>query len=149
MLYLPSFAAATSAIVRSTFRTPLLRGVDAYPDLPHATSLCGACHAACPVDIDLPRMLVALRKGQLARRQIGWRERLLHRLWAWGMRGRWRYRLGAWLLRRFLRGRADARGFVTRLPGPGRGWTDVRSLPAPAARPFRSCWRRLRRRRRS
>jgi len=53
--------------------TPLLRGVDAYPDLPHATSLCGACHAACPVDIDLPRMLVALRKGQLARRQIGWR----------------------------------------------------------------------------
>lgn len=129
--------------------TPALRGIGNYPDLPHATSLCGACHAACPVDIDLPRMLVALRKRHVDGHRIGWRERLLHRLWAWGMRGAWRYRLGAWLVRRVLRRRADARGFVTELPGPGRGWTEVRSLPAPAARSFRSGWRRLSRRRRS
>ncbi|TNF37798.1 MAG: iron-sulfur cluster-binding protein, partial [Deltaproteobacteria bacterium] len=100
--------------------TPLLRGVERYPDLPQASSLCGACHAACPVDIDLPRMLVALRGRHVRARRVGWRERLVYRLWAWGLRGRWRYRVGAWVMRWVLRRRADARGFVTRLPGPGR-----------------------------
>jgi len=127
--------------------TPLLRGTASYPDLPQASSLCGACHDACPVDIDLPRLLVAHRRRHVAARRIGWRERLVHRLWAWGLRGRWRYRFGAWVMRRILRRRADAGGFVARLPGPGRGWTEVRSLPAPAATPFRARWRKLSRRR--
>lgn len=41
--------------------TPLLRGEDAHPDLAWASTLCGACRESCPIDIDLPGMLVALR----------------------------------------------------------------------------------------
>ena len=31
--------------------TPLFKGLANYPDLPHASSLCGACYEACPVAI--------------------------------------------------------------------------------------------------
>ncbi len=33
--------------------------------LPHASSLCGACREACPVKIDLPRLLLDLRGDQV------------------------------------------------------------------------------------
>ena len=44
--------------------TPLLRGVghDAQVDsLPYASSLCGRCYEVCPVQIDIPSVLVHLR----------------------------------------------------------------------------------------
>ncbi|MBN2045774.1 MAG: iron-sulfur cluster-binding protein [Anaerolineales bacterium] len=41
--------------------SPLLFGLENYPALPQASSLCGACLEVCPVQIDLPRMLLALR----------------------------------------------------------------------------------------
>ncbi|MCC6621785.1 MAG: lactate utilization protein [Deltaproteobacteria bacterium] len=107
--------------------TPLLRGLDASPDLPFASTLCGACRPACPVDIDLPAMLVALR----ARRP---RRRGFLRLWAFLARGRFRWRLAAWLQRRLR---------------PSLGW-DVpgrRTLPRPAPRPFHATWRRILKRR--
>src|SRR6266550_576018 len=44
--------------------TPLYDSVRDNPDLPHASSLCGACQAACPVRINIPHMLVGLRELQ-------------------------------------------------------------------------------------
>jgi L-lactate dehydrogenase complex protein LldF len=41
--------------------SPLLFGLEKYPALPHASTLCGACTEVCPVRIDLPRMLLELR----------------------------------------------------------------------------------------
>ena len=41
--------------------TPGLRGLAKWHDLPHASSLCGACREICPVRIDIPRMLLTLR----------------------------------------------------------------------------------------
>ena len=41
--------------------SPMLVGLDQAPDLPQASSLCGACREACPVRIDIPRMLLHLR----------------------------------------------------------------------------------------
>ncbi len=128
--------------------TPLLRGGEAYPDLPHASSLCGACHRVCPVEIDLPGLLIAHRRRQITARQIRWRERLVHHLWAWSLRWRWAFRFSGWLQRWLLRRRADADGFVERAPGPAKAWTEQRSLPAPAAVPFRRWWRRWARARR-
>lgn len=40
---------------------PGLFGVVAYGHLARASSLCGACKEACPVDIDLPRLLLRVR----------------------------------------------------------------------------------------
>ncbi|MCA9890892.1 MAG: iron-sulfur cluster-binding protein, partial [Anaerolineae bacterium] len=41
--------------------TPLYTGLENASPLPHASSLCGSCKQVCPVDIDLPRMLLDLR----------------------------------------------------------------------------------------
>lgn len=45
-----------------TIVTPLLTGIERGKHLFMADPLCGACKDACPVDIDIPRMLLALRK---------------------------------------------------------------------------------------
>jgi L-lactate dehydrogenase complex protein LldF len=45
--------------------SPLLFGLEAYEGLPQASSLCGACQDVCPVNIDLPRMLLALRADEV------------------------------------------------------------------------------------
>src|SRR5205085_6799781 len=44
--------------------TPLYDSVAENPHLPHASSLCGACQAACPVKINIPHMLLGLRALQ-------------------------------------------------------------------------------------
>ena len=42
--------------------TPGLRGLDDWAELPSASSLCGACREVCPVRLDIPRMLLTLRR---------------------------------------------------------------------------------------
>jgi L-lactate dehydrogenase complex protein LldF len=42
--------------------TPLLKGINRHADLCQGESLCGACMDACPVNIDIPRMLLLLRQ---------------------------------------------------------------------------------------
>jgi L-lactate dehydrogenase complex protein LldF len=42
--------------------SPVLTGVKQAKDLPQASSLCGACREACPVKINIPRMLLHLRQ---------------------------------------------------------------------------------------
>jgi L-lactate dehydrogenase complex protein LldF len=41
--------------------SPALVGVKQAKDLPYASSLCGACREACPIKINIPRMLLHLR----------------------------------------------------------------------------------------
>ena len=41
--------------------SPMLVGLKQAKDLPYASSLCGACRDACPVKINIPRMLLHLR----------------------------------------------------------------------------------------
>jgi L-lactate dehydrogenase complex protein LldF len=43
--------------------SPALFGQDEYGHLARASSLCGACKEACPVDIDLPKLLLRVRAG--------------------------------------------------------------------------------------
>ena len=42
--------------------TPMLVGLKESRSLPQASSLCGACREVCPVRIDIPRMLLDLRR---------------------------------------------------------------------------------------
>ncbi len=46
--------------------SPGLLGMDEFGQLAQASSLCGACKDACPVDIDLPRLLTRVRAGGTA-----------------------------------------------------------------------------------
>ncbi len=44
--------------------SPGLLGSEQFGQLAQASSLCGACKDACPVDIDLPRLLTRVRAGE-------------------------------------------------------------------------------------
>jgi L-lactate dehydrogenase complex protein LldF len=130
--------------------TPLYDSVGANPHLPHASSLCGACQAACPVRINIPHMLIGLRELQhhphpdrhaASRHGIPW-ERLAYWAWKEVLRWPWLYRLSLRLSRRLLRPLARD-GWLRKLPGLGRGWTEARDFPAPAARSFRERWKEL------
>lgn len=118
--------------------TPLLAGLRRGLDLPRASSLCGACAAACPVQIDIPELLVALRR-QTIRRQPG-RRHLMMWSWALLMRCAWLYRAAQRLLRGVLRDAGD--GWARRGPGPLRAWTEWRDLPRPPAESFQRRWAR-------
>jgi len=124
---------------------PQLSRLDDHADLPWASSLCGACYEVCPVKIDIPAILVHLRRRVIANGGRGHGrmdpERLAMAALGSVFASRRRYeaaqraaRAGAWPLSR------DGR-IERRLPGPLRGWTAARDLPSPPAQTFREWWR--------
>lgn len=122
--------------------TAMQHGMESVRDLVHASSLCGACAEACPVKIDIPKMLIELRREVDERRIARWPERLVFGAFARVLRNPALYRLAAplarLLQRPFTRGRT-----IRRLP-PGLGaWTATRDLPAVAPRTFQERWRDL------
>jgi L-lactate dehydrogenase complex protein LldF len=121
--------------------TPQLRGVAEGSDLPWASSLCGACYGACPVKIDIPKLLVHLR-GRVIREHGGPRgERISMEVLGRTFAHRRRYEAAQKLARvGSLPLSTDGR-IERRLPGPLRGWTAVRDLPVVPAQSFRDWWR--------
>jgi L-lactate dehydrogenase complex protein LldF len=108
---------------------PLLVGLERAPALPHASSLCGACTAACPVKIPLHELLLDLRRDLVAEGVAPWSERAAFAVWSLLWSRPWGYRLSTLLARlgRPLAGRV----------GPGRVWTSGRKLPPLARRRYR------------
>jgi L-lactate dehydrogenase complex protein LldF len=123
--------------------TPQLSGLESGRSLPYASSLCGACYEVCPVEIDIPRVLVHLR-SRVVDSEPAWKPEKA------AMRGLFRAFSSA---RAFERAQAAARlgsrplsrhGRIGRLPWPLSGWTETRDMPAPPAETFRDWWRRER-----
>jgi len=121
--------------------TPLYDSVSENPHLPHASSLCGACQAACPVKINIPHMLIGLRELQHHHKKSQF-ETWAYRAWCEVMRRPWLYRAALRAARLFSRPFARD-GWVRSMPGAPAGWTSVRDLPAPAPRSFRELWKTL------
>jgi L-lactate dehydrogenase complex protein LldF len=122
--------------------TPQLIGAHRAAALPFASSLCGACRDACPVKIDIPRLLLHLRAHVVERvlgRASGTR-RAGARLAAWVMaspvRFRWAGRLAYWT-QRFLGRRGLA--FLVK---PVRAWSRAREVPPLPRRALRDLVRR-------
>ncbi|HXG02562.1 MAG TPA: LutB/LldF family L-lactate oxidation iron-sulfur protein [Candidatus Binatia bacterium] len=125
--------------------TAMIQGRPAVSELAHASSLCGACAEACPVRIDIPRMLIDLRRDNVHEGrapQPG--ERAVFRLFAWLVRHPRLFRLVARLARLAQWPFVD-RGAVRRLPLFFGEWTRTRDLPPLAARTFTERWHDLRR----
>jgi L-lactate dehydrogenase complex protein LldF len=121
--------------------TPLYDSVSENLHLPHASSLCGACQAACPVKINIPHMLIGLRELQHHHKKSHM-ESLAYKIWSMVLCRPWAYRWALWAARLYLRRKAQ-NGWLTSMPGPGAPWTQSRDFPAPAAKPFRERWKEL------
>jgi L-lactate dehydrogenase complex protein LldF len=121
--------------------TPLYDGLAANKHLPHASSLCGACQAACPVKIQIPDMLIQLREQMHHEPALKSRlESLAYRMWAITLRHPWMYRFGSWLASRTLGWWKRKDRWLKWLPGKLHGWTQKRDFPAPAPSRFRDWW---------
>jgi L-lactate dehydrogenase complex protein LldF len=124
--------------------TPQLQDVERTGTLPYASSLCGACYEVCPVEIDIPEVLVHLRNRVVEhKRQAGvvpTPEALSMRALAWVMADQGRFEAA---LRAATAGSGLSRSrLLRRLPGPLGGWTDARDLPEVADETFRQWWAR-------
>ena len=122
--------------------TPLLKGINRHADLCQGESLCGACMDACPVNIDIPRMLLLLRQ-KLAEGDKAWNVKVKSRLeqaafaaWSVLIRNPRLYDLflkSAFVGQKFLPGKKQ---MISRLPFAGSGWTDSRDLKKVAQKRF-------------
>ena len=127
--------------------SPMLTGLSDAKDLPYASTLCGACKEACPVQIDIPRMLLYLRK-ELTQGDNYPDQRTASAAESAAMKG-WRASVSsdkamrtANLLARLGQSALSKDGKTSRLPGPMSGWTEHREFP-PGTKPFRSRWREM------
>jgi len=115
--------------------SPGLWGVEKFGHLAKASTLCGLCREVCPVDIDLPSLLLRLRhqhqEGKHASPLTSW----IMRFYSWLMlspkRYTWARRLTA-IASRILPHRE---GWLTWGPPPLNRWTSSRDFPPiPAKR---------------
>ncbi|MBI5501308.1 MAG: LUD domain-containing protein [Deltaproteobacteria bacterium] len=110
---------------------PHFDGPARHPDLPFASSLCGACSETCPVGIPLHERLLEQRARLVAAglaRDLGWTMRRATA--AMRKPSRLRRALSLYRLVRPLVG-----GFPV-----ARRWTAGRALPRPARETFRQWW---------
>ncbi len=127
--------------------TPMLSGLDEAGSLPYASSLCGACYEVCPVKINIPEVLVHLRRRQVEHetRDGGVRKRLgpehvamrtMARVFAHRRLYEAAQRSG-----RFAQWPLVRDGTIPRLPGPLSGWSAARDLSPVPEQSFRDWWR--------
>jgi L-lactate dehydrogenase complex protein LldF len=119
-----------------------------YVQLAQASSLCGACKDACPVDIDLPRLLTRVRAGGdqfsvSSDQSVG---KALPSVLRFGLQG---FTLISTRPRLFAFSQKLA-GLGARMLSPFSGWMHApavtgwgysKDLPRPAVRSFRSRWK--------
>lgn len=120
--------------------TPGLQGMEPWWDLPYASTLCGACEEVCPVRIQIPKMLLKLREKAASEGRLpGWLEKGMSRYARtttnpdrWARAKGWAWRLSSLV---------SSRGWIRRIPGPARGWTESRDMRRPAKESFNQWWR--------
>ena len=127
--------------------SPVLTNVPDAKDLPYASSLCGACKEACPIKIDLPRMLLYLRSELTEgntdsnRKRSSPLEKLAMKAWKASVSSPAMLRL-AGLVGRITQLPFARNGRLRRLPPPLSGWTRHRSFPAISSSSFRARWKK-------
>ena len=109
--------------------SPGFWGVNTYGQLAKASTLCGVCREVCPVDIDLPRMLLEVRQETQQRQASAGLLTIFIQLFTWAMSSSRRYSLTrqiASLASRFL---PHKNGWIRWAPTPIAAWTKTRDLP--------------------
>jgi L-lactate dehydrogenase complex protein LldF len=110
--------------------------------LPHASSLCAACRDACPVKIDLPRLLLDLRAGQVDDGDASLFDKAAMLGFVQTMKSRVRYESAGKLASIGSNMLASMSGGNLKfMPPPLANWTQSRDFPPFARRSFRELWK--------
>jgi L-lactate dehydrogenase complex protein LldF len=132
--------------------SPGLLGAAQFSHLARASSLCGACKEVCPVDIDLPRLLLMVRAGEIDYQENEPDQATSHnrpqkvplslnfglRLFSWAAVSPTRF-AAVQRLAGFSARLVFPRSEWMRLPGI-TGWGYGRDFPRPASKPFRDVY---------
>lgn len=127
--------------------TPQLMGIDKAPELPFASSLCGACHDVCPVKIDFPKVLLELRKNVVESKKFGINsgkdliEKLGIKFWRFTVEHESIYKIANKLSYFLQTPWKQSNGKLNSLPFPFSRWTDQRDFPSVAKKTFRERWK--------
>lgn len=124
--------------------SPGLFGQEQFGKFARASTLCGACKDACPVDIDLPKLLLRVRAGGVTlnskekERSIPLPVNLGLRMYTWMATNPRRFTFAL-----------KAVGWFSKLVSPGSNWLPLpgftgwgysKDLPRPSQLPFRERW---------
>lgn len=121
--------------------SPGLFGVRRFGHLAKASTLCGACYDICPVKIDLPTLLLRVRRMYASQDQGTRWIRWALRLYAWTMRHPRRYKWARRLLNLTTAVAPKQEGWLHRLPYPASEWTGSRHFPPAQGEPLRDRFR--------
>jgi L-lactate dehydrogenase complex protein LldF len=133
--------------------SPALFGQSEFGQFARASSLCGACREACPVDIDLPKLLLRVRAGAVdgkpgqAAPANGSKKPVPNapgylsfglRIFTWIATSPWRFAAAQQMAGLFSRLLAPREPWL-RLPG-FTGWGASKDFPRPTAHTFHERW---------
>ncbi len=123
--------------------TPALDGLFPWHELPQASTLCGACTEACPVRIDIPRMLLKLRADSV---DAGLAPRWLQdglKFYAKAASRPLLFNMGRKMAAKAQRlAPRSEEGWITQMPPPLSAWTDSRAFPPLADESFSERWKK-------
>ncbi|MEB3101505.1 LutB/LldF family L-lactate oxidation iron-sulfur protein [Ferviditalea candida] len=134
-----SYGSVYSGPIGAVLTPALNKNVAEWDDIANASSLCGACHEACPVKIPLHDMLVYLRHRKVLHGSTAAGEKL-------GMKGFQYVMSDHKRLRAALRfGKLGQKllvrdGMIKEKIGPLKGWNSYRFAPALPEQSFRDSW---------
>lgn len=125
--------------------SPIMTGLPTAKDLPYASSLCGACREACPVQINIPRMLLHLRKelvqgAKKDNRNVSMVEQVLIKGWQISVSHHIILELSNFVSR-VVQTILTYKPQQVTIPTPLSGWTRYREFPQ-IVKPFRKTWRK-------
>ena len=107
--------------------------------LPYASSLCGACYEVCPVKINIPEILIELRRQVVENGGAPLTERLAMKAAAFAFGGEQRFEF-AQAFTRVAQKPFEHNGTISSLPGMLAAWTSVRDLQPVPKQSFRQWW---------
>ncbi len=119
--------------------TPQLHSMEHAQSLPYASSLCGACYEVCPVKINIPEILIELRRQVVENGGAPLTERLAMKAAAFAFGGEQRFEF-AQAFTRVAQKPFEHNGTISSLPGMLAAWTSVRDLQPVPKQSFRQWW---------
>jgi L-lactate dehydrogenase complex protein LldF len=121
--------------------TPQLQSMQHSQSLPYASSLCGACYEVCPMKINIPEILIHLRRKVVENGDAPVTERMGMKAVGFAFSDGARLEMAA-QLGRLAQWPFEREGNLRNLPGILAGWTKYRDMPAIPKESFREWWAR-------